>query len=336
MHKAIEKIAHQIEDELVGKDDSKFGRFQKMVKHRFRLMEKHDPQSPTNLSNNNSSESRKHRSRRNPWPFLPLLFSGENRVLVGSRRIDRQKDLSACYVLLAICRDFVLLKDYEIPPIINRDITKLYPRFDLEECGKLFFSDDRSVNLVKQLKLALKWVKADLHDVAESRRAAEAELAAEAKRTEKAKLEAEAGLAAEAERETEAELATKGELEAEAERTAKARRMADAKRAAEVKMTAEAKMAEQAELNKKADLQAAADFAATASNEQKPAGSNQTRKPGRPIDTDRKEDKGIFDLWKTGQYNTHADLGRELGISKRKVFLAIDRHRKRLERAAHE
>jgi hypothetical protein len=67
------------------------------------------------------------------------------------------------------------------------------------------------------------------------------------------------------------------------------------------------------------------------------AGENETTagpgKRGRPADSDPNEDKRISDAWDSGSYKTEAELARELGITKRKVTLARDRHRKRQERA---
>jgi hypothetical protein len=62
----------------------------------------------------------------------------------------------------------------------------------------------------------------------------------------------------------------------------------------------------------------------------KPKGKLKRR--GRPADTDAKGDKRIFEAWNTGQYKGYADLARELGKTEKEVSLAIDRHRKRLER----
>ena len=53
------------------------------------------------------------------------------------------------------------------------------------------------------------------------------------------------------------------------------------------------------------------------------------RKRGRPIDTDLKLDKRIFDAWSTGSHRTYAELAKALGIPERDVPPAIDRERKR-------
>ena len=58
-------------------------------------------------------------------------------------------------------------------------------------------------------------------------------------------------------------------------------------------------------------------------------------KRGRPIDTDLKADKRIFDAWQSGHFKTYAALAAELYTNKREVELVIDRHRRRLEREAH-
>jgi hypothetical protein len=56
------------------------------------------------------------------------------------------------------------------------------------------------------------------------------------------------------------------------------------------------------------------------------------RKRGRPVDTDLKRDKQIYDAWKTGRYKRQADCDRELGLSPGETYAACDRHRKRLDR----
>jgi hypothetical protein len=58
------------------------------------------------------------------------------------------------------------------------------------------------------------------------------------------------------------------------------------------------------------------------------------RKRGRPSDTDSKTDERVFQAWNTGRYRAYADLGRELGMDRKKVEKAIDRHRKRQQRQA--
>ncbi len=66
-----------------------------------------------------------------------------------------------------------------------------------------------------------------------------------------------------------------------------------------------------------------------------PLGANLTRRRrGRPRDTDLQADRLIFNAWRTRQYKTYADLARELNKSTREVRAAIDRHRKRVERAS--
>jgi hypothetical protein len=61
-------------------------------------------------------------------------------------------------------------------------------------------------------------------------------------------------------------------------------------------------------------------------------GKPARRKRGRPADTDQKQDKRIYEAWKTGQYKTQADCDRELGLSAGGTYAACERHRKRLER----
>ncbi len=58
----------------------------------------------------------------------------------------------------------------------------------------------------------------------------------------------------------------------------------------------------------------------------------QPRKRGRPVDTDPKEDKRIYEAWKTGRHKTYADCDRELGLTRGATYSAVERHRKRLER----
>lgn len=60
--------------------------------------------------------------------------------------------------------------------------------------------------------------------------------------------------------------------------------------------------------------------------------STSSRRPGgRPVETDEKEDQRIAEAWGSNAYKTHESLARALGISKRAVKLAIDRHRHRKE-----
>jgi hypothetical protein len=58
------------------------------------------------------------------------------------------------------------------------------------------------------------------------------------------------------------------------------------------------------------------------------------RRRGRPGGTDPREDKRIFDAWKSGAHKDYADLARNLRKSKRDIAKAIDRHRHRLARGA--
>ena len=64
----------------------------------------------------------------------------------------------------------------------------------------------------------------------------------------------------------------------------------------------------------------------------KKARSTKTPRRGRPVDTDPKADKRVYEAWKTGRYNTQADCARELGMEEKQAKDAIERHRKRLER----
>ncbi len=60
--------------------------------------------------------------------------------------------------------------------------------------------------------------------------------------------------------------------------------------------------------------------------------SKKTQKRGRPVDTDPKADKQVYDAWKSGQYKTQAECARELGMEEKPAKNAIERHRKRLGR----
>ncbi|SRR6266478_3301490 len=68
--------------------------------------------------------------------------------------------------------------------------------------------------------------------------------------------------------------------------------------------------------------------------EEEPKPEKGKQNPGRPPDTDAKEDKRIYDAWNTGQYKRIADLAQALGLPEKEVAKAIDRHRKRLKRAS--
>jgi hypothetical protein len=56
------------------------------------------------------------------------------------------------------------------------------------------------------------------------------------------------------------------------------------------------------------------------------------RKRGRPVDTDPKADKRVYEAWKSGHYPNYSELARELKMSQGDMKRAIDRHRKRVER----
>jgi hypothetical protein len=62
----------------------------------------------------------------------------------------------------------------------------------------------------------------------------------------------------------------------------------------------------------------------------KPAeGDKGRRRRGRNPDTDPKADKRVADAWGTRAYRTHEECGRALGMTKKQVKDALDRHRKR-------
>jgi hypothetical protein len=60
--------------------------------------------------------------------------------------------------------------------------------------------------------------------------------------------------------------------------------------------------------------------------------NRRRRKRGRPGDTNTVADERIWNAWRTGRYKAYRELALEFGISERETELAIDRHRKRLER----
>jgi hypothetical protein len=55
-------------------------------------------------------------------------------------------------------------------------------------------------------------------------------------------------------------------------------------------------------------------------------------KRGRPIDTNLKEDKRIYEAWKTKSYKKYSECDRALGLANGTTYSAVERHRKRLER----
>jgi hypothetical protein len=58
-------------------------------------------------------------------------------------------------------------------------------------------------------------------------------------------------------------------------------------------------------------------------------GAKRKGKRGRQPDTDPKADQRVADAWGTGRYRTYEDCARALGVSKKQVKDAIDRHRHR-------
>lgn len=61
---------------------------------------------------------------------------------------------------------------------------------------------------------------------------------------------------------------------------------------------------------------------------------DRKRKPGRPSDTDHVKDGEIWEKWRSKQFVAKAELAKDMGIPARDVVRAIDRVRKREERAA--
>ncbi len=56
-------------------------------------------------------------------------------------------------------------------------------------------------------------------------------------------------------------------------------------------------------------------------------------RPGRPPDTDARRDRKIAEAWASGHYRKYAELETAMELKKGQVKTAIDRHRKREERA---
>lgn len=53
------------------------------------------------------------------------------------------------------------------------------------------------------------------------------------------------------------------------------------------------------------------------------------RKSGRPVDTDTRLDRRIFDAWHSKKYRSHREVGEEFRLTSQAVKRAIDRERKR-------
>ena len=56
------------------------------------------------------------------------------------------------------------------------------------------------------------------------------------------------------------------------------------------------------------------------------------RDPGRPADSDKKQDARIYDAWKSRHYRTQKDLANAFNLRVKEVGKAIDRERKRREK----
>lgn len=65
-----------------------------------------------------------------------------------------------------------------------------------------------------------------------------------------------------------------------------------------------------------------------------PKGKKMPKKKmrGAPQRYDPREDKKVFDAWKSRAYRTYAQCGRELGLTRKQVATAIDRHKQRARR----
>ncbi len=61
-----------------------------------------------------------------------------------------------------------------------------------------------------------------------------------------------------------------------------------------------------------------------------PLAAEATRRRGRPIDTNRKQDWDLAVAWKSGRYETYAVLASAKGLTTKQVRRAIDRERKRV------
>jgi hypothetical protein len=59
------------------------------------------------------------------------------------------------------------------------------------------------------------------------------------------------------------------------------------------------------------------------------------RRLGRPADTDPVADRRIAEAWRTRRHESHQALGDAIGITKREVQMALDRHRKRVGKTPH-
>jgi hypothetical protein len=60
-------------------------------------------------------------------------------------------------------------------------------------------------------------------------------------------------------------------------------------------------------------------------------GAKPRPRRGRKPDTDPKADQRVADAWETGSYTTYADCAKALGMTRRQVERALDRHRKRTQ-----
>ncbi|MEN6404893.1 MAG: hypothetical protein ABFC77_00325 [Thermoguttaceae bacterium] len=79
---------------------------------------------------------------------------------------------------------------------------------------------------------------------------------------------------------------------------------------------------------KPSEVNGGAGSASAKSEDGKPARHER----GRPVDTDIKEDKRIYEAWKTGQYKRQSDCDVALGLSAGKTYAACEWHRHRLTR----
>jgi hypothetical protein len=64
-------------------------------------------------------------------------------------------------------------------------------------------------------------------------------------------------------------------------------------------------------------------------NGERTEGSKPKRRRGRKPDTDAKKDQRVAEAWQSGQYKTHEQCGQAIGMTRKQVKHALDRHRKR-------
>jgi hypothetical protein len=76
-----------------------------------------------------------------------------------------------------------------------------------------------------------------------------------------------------------------------------------------------------------------ADLSGLANSPPKEGEKSPRRNRGRPQARDSRNDKRIYEAWKSGNYKDYADLARDLHETKDGVARAIDAHRQRMNRS---